>query len=327
MIRNRGWFDVPLLFSDQRIAKITFEKGSEGEKIINEAFDAWNKENELLATFAVVFSSTYSKDEAEAAKKSLMLRFPAELKMYPLSIETFASSQSETLHRVLVKPLRKEEANTICSAIKAKGGACYIRGIESLVSPVAKSLFAEPRKVPSVAVRSDGTIIGSNAQTPKSAGATSIVTSKEGELKNNTEPTEVRGLLALESDNRPSSPDPTFSTEPMLSAANSNEQRMSPALWKELDALLHEQYKKCWAYKGAGSPQRYVPIIKAEYAKDGSLIGQPSLLNPPSDSSLFALAESAVRAVRSCSPLKIPKKFFPFYDQWKARILRFDPLI
>jgi hypothetical protein len=41
LIRNRGWFDVPMLLSDQRIAKITFEKGSAGERIINEAFDAW----------------------------------------------------------------------------------------------------------------------------------------------------------------------------------------------------------------------------------------------------------------------------------------------
>ena len=41
LIRNRGWFDVPMLLSDQRLAKITFEKGSAGERIINEAFDAW----------------------------------------------------------------------------------------------------------------------------------------------------------------------------------------------------------------------------------------------------------------------------------------------
>ncbi len=41
LIRTRGWFDVPMLLSDQRLAKITFEKGSAGERIINEAFDAW----------------------------------------------------------------------------------------------------------------------------------------------------------------------------------------------------------------------------------------------------------------------------------------------
>jgi hypothetical protein len=41
LIRSRGWFDVPMLLSDQRIAKITFEKGAAGERIINEAFDAW----------------------------------------------------------------------------------------------------------------------------------------------------------------------------------------------------------------------------------------------------------------------------------------------
>lgn len=41
LIRSRGWFDVQMLLSDQRIAKITFEKGAAGERIINEAFDAW----------------------------------------------------------------------------------------------------------------------------------------------------------------------------------------------------------------------------------------------------------------------------------------------
>ena len=41
LMRTRGWFDVPMLLTDQRVAKITFEKGSAGERIINEAFDAW----------------------------------------------------------------------------------------------------------------------------------------------------------------------------------------------------------------------------------------------------------------------------------------------
>ncbi len=41
LMRTRGWFDIPMLLSDQRIAKITFEKGAAGERVLNEALDAW----------------------------------------------------------------------------------------------------------------------------------------------------------------------------------------------------------------------------------------------------------------------------------------------
>jgi colicin import membrane protein len=100
---------------------------------------------------------------------------------------------------------------------------------------------------------------------------------------------------------------------------------MSPSLWAALDGLLQDQYKQCWSYLGMSSGQRYIPQIKVEYAKDGALVGQPSLLNPPSDPSLNTLAESAVRAVRRCNPLKIPAQYQPYFEQWRARILRFDP--
>ncbi|MDB5593343.1 MAG: uncharacterized protein JWM36_304 [Hyphomicrobiales bacterium] len=43
LMRTRAWFDIPMLLSDQRIAKITFEKGSAGERVINEALEAWQK--------------------------------------------------------------------------------------------------------------------------------------------------------------------------------------------------------------------------------------------------------------------------------------------
>jgi hypothetical protein len=41
LIANRGWFDFPMVLNDERIAKLTFEKGPTGERIINEALAAW----------------------------------------------------------------------------------------------------------------------------------------------------------------------------------------------------------------------------------------------------------------------------------------------
>lgn len=41
LIKSRQWFDIPLQLSDNRIAKITFEKGDPGERAIADALAAW----------------------------------------------------------------------------------------------------------------------------------------------------------------------------------------------------------------------------------------------------------------------------------------------
>jgi colicin import membrane protein len=110
-----------------------------------------------------------------------------------------------------------------------------------------------------------------------------------------------------------------------LGSPTASAAKMSPSLWDQLDGLLQEQYKRCWNFAGLGGQQRYIPEIHVQYTQDGSLIGQPVLLNPPSDPNLRALAESAMRAVRRCDPLRIPSQYQLYYDQWKGRIVRFDP--
>ncbi len=41
MLKSRGWLDIPMRFSDGRIAKVTFEKGPAGDRAIADAFQAW----------------------------------------------------------------------------------------------------------------------------------------------------------------------------------------------------------------------------------------------------------------------------------------------
>jgi hypothetical protein len=41
LVANRGWIDFPMLLNDDRIAKLTFEKGADGERIVNDALAAW----------------------------------------------------------------------------------------------------------------------------------------------------------------------------------------------------------------------------------------------------------------------------------------------
>jgi hypothetical protein len=40
-IASGTWFDFPMLLNDGRIAKLTFEKASEGDKIVSAALAAW----------------------------------------------------------------------------------------------------------------------------------------------------------------------------------------------------------------------------------------------------------------------------------------------
>jgi hypothetical protein len=41
LMRNRGWFDLPMLLVNGKIAKITFEKGKTGDRTMNDALAAW----------------------------------------------------------------------------------------------------------------------------------------------------------------------------------------------------------------------------------------------------------------------------------------------
>ncbi len=109
-----------------------------------------------------------------------------------------------------------------------------------------------------------------------------------------------------------------------LGATNANAAKMSPSLFAQLDGLIVDQYKQCWAYFGT-SGKAYLPQIRVAYTQDWRLVADPELLNPPSDPAYRSLAESALRAVKKCNPLHIPPQFAPYYDQWKSRILRFDP--
>ena len=41
LLKERSWFDVPLVYVNQRRAIIAIEKGAPGERAFNEAFAAW----------------------------------------------------------------------------------------------------------------------------------------------------------------------------------------------------------------------------------------------------------------------------------------------
>ena len=43
LLKERSWFDVPLVYTNQRRAIIAIEKGAPGERAFNDAFAAWGE--------------------------------------------------------------------------------------------------------------------------------------------------------------------------------------------------------------------------------------------------------------------------------------------
>ncbi len=110
-----------------------------------------------------------------------------------------------------------------------------------------------------------------------------------------------------------------------LGTASGTAQRMAPNLVDALNSLMMEQYMRCWHYFGTGAIHKYVPQVRVHFRQDGSLIGEPTLVNPTSEPEFASLASAAINAARECNPMKIPAQFAPYYDQWKSRTIAFDP--
>jgi colicin import membrane protein len=139
------------------------------------------------------------------------------------------------------------------------------------------------------------------------------------------DPRSISALLDREAPRHKAATGQKLTQVAALGAPEAHAATLSPSMLAQLDQVLIDQYHGCWSYFGLGAAQKYVPEVRVHLAQDGSLVGEPSLLNPPGDPNLRSLADSAMRAVRKCNPMKIPERFAPYYDAWARRIVRFDP--
>ena len=94
----------------------------------------------------------------------------------------------------------------------------------------------------------------------------------------------------------------------------------------EEDAL-RAQIFGCWSVPlGLPYDEKLLVRIKLKLKQDGTILKSEILdherMNTPGQSFYRVLAESALRAVRICQPLKVPPTG---YDRWKDLQLNFDP--
>ena len=149
---------------------------------------------------------------------------------------------------------------------------------------------------------------------------------KEAKPRDDFSPDKIAAMLSHEAPQRKASTGRSLAQVASLGSPTAHAEHMSPSVAAQLDGWLIDHYRGCWSYFGLGGTQDYVPTVRIHMAQDGSLIGEPSIINPPHDPNLKSLADSALRAVNKCNPLPIPERFRPYYDQgYRQRVVRFDP--
>tara|TARA_B100001057_G_scaffold247546_1_gene247885 strand:+ start:310 stop:1119 length:810 start_codon:yes stop_codon:yes gene_type:complete len=106
-----------------------------------------------------------------------------------------------------------------------------------------------------------------------------------------------------------------------------------PSLNKRLtlseEDAIRAQFMQCWSIPlGIPFDDTMIVKIKILLNTDGSLQKPPEVIqhermNKPSEKYFRTLAESALRAVRRCDPIKVPE--VERYESWKSLQLNFDP--
>ena len=84
-----------------------------------------------------------------------------------------------------------------------------------------------------------------------------------------------------------------------------------------------DKVKTCWNIQAGGSEaSSQVPVIRFELNRDGSIRGEPRVMNYQSSPQFQLAADAAKRALIECQKYELPADK---YDQWKLVTLEFDP--
>ena len=103
--------------------------------------------------------------------------------------------------------------------------------------------------------------------------------------------------------------------------------RDEPLTISEIDAVKL-QIRRCWSLPaGASDAENLVVKVRLFLRRDGSLSRRPEIVDAarmvrPGEEYFRTAAESAVRAVLKCEPLRMPSTK---YERWREMVLTFDP--
>ena len=93
-----------------------------------------------------------------------------------------------------------------------------------------------------------------------------------------------------------------------------------------LKGMLKSQVSRCWSLPGAGGGTE-TPIVKMRWQlnRDGTLKGEPSVVQVPPGTPGEVAKEAALRAIKNCQPYQFPAESYDGQSGWNDVSLTFDP--
>lgn len=152
---------------------------------------------------------------------------------------------------------------------------------------------------------------------------------KLAELLNKT-PDDAAQKALLDKSNKPSGAKPTGDSKTATNlgpSAGTKEGRDSVLSAREADmlaSLIDSKLRGCWRLPaGGGGSQTPIVTLSWRLKPDGTLDGEPQILQPQNNPLFTVAAEAAVRAVKSCVPFELPADK---YANWRdIKSWAFDP--
>jgi colicin import membrane protein len=145
---------------------------------------------------------------------------------------------------------------------------------------------------------------------------------KREEVKNDLDRIET-ALLDKRAPQRHAVTDMIVNPTPSLGSATANAPQFSQSEIDRLIGMLKEKLKECWKVpSGVTDAKDLVVSVRFSLNRDGSLAGDPIVVNHGRNALFQLAAESAVRAVRTCQPFRLPASK---YELWQELQADFDP--
>jgi uncharacterized caspase-like protein len=143
LLKERPWFDIPIIYGNNRRAILSMEKGTTGERAFQEAFAAWPAEvvasaspppaaaapkNSLFGGYLVQITTQRSEADARAAFRNLQSKYPNLLGGQQAVIRRADLGPKGVYYRAAYGPFASAaEAERACSDLKAAGGQCLVQ--------------------------------------------------------------------------------------------------------------------------------------------------------------------------------------------------------
>jgi colicin import membrane protein len=267
------------------------------------------------------------KLEAEAIERAKVeAQKKAEVKA---QAEAKAKADAEAKAKAVAKAKAEAEAKAIAEAkAQAEMKALADAAAKDAADAKAKAEAEHHKKIADAKAKAQADAKAKALADARAKADAEAKARKQAELADKFSAGDIRQLLA--------SKEPSQSTgatgrevnkTASLGTATGSSQRLNPSQRDQLMGLLRDQLHRCWqapmAAQSADKPP--VPSVRVRLNQDGSLAGDPSVMNPSSDPLFRSIADSATRATRRCAPLKIPAQFAPFYQDWRDLVVNFDP--